>query len=65
MVASARVAYLAKRGTDYGVGCGTQSVDLGSVIERKREVVERFRGNVLRSLEETENLTLVLGTHVS
>jgi len=62
MVASARVAYLARRGADYGVGCGTESVNLGRVIERKREVVERFRGGVRRSLETTENVTLIQGT---
>jgi pyruvate/2-oxoglutarate dehydrogenase complex dihydrolipoamide dehydrogenase (E3) component len=62
MVASARVAYLAKRGPDYGVSCGTQAVDLGRVIDRKREVVESFRGGVERSLEATENLDLIRGT---
>ena len=35
MVASARVAYLARRGAEYGVRTGPVSVDLQAVRERK------------------------------
>jgi len=34
MVASARVAYLARRGADYGVNAGPISVDMSRVIAR-------------------------------
>ncbi len=34
MVASARVAYLARRGSDYGVNLGSIAVDMGRVRER-------------------------------
>src|ERR671924_887476 len=44
MVASARVAYLARRGADYGVRTGPVSVDLARVRERKQSIVESFRG---------------------
>ncbi|MBC7895948.1 MAG: mercuric reductase [Cytophagaceae bacterium] len=44
MVASARVAYLARRGADYGVHGGPISVDQARVRERKRAIVESFRG---------------------
>jgi pyruvate/2-oxoglutarate dehydrogenase complex dihydrolipoamide dehydrogenase (E3) component len=44
MVASARVAYLTRRGADYGVGTGPVQVDQGRVRERKRAIVESFRG---------------------
>ena len=37
MVASARVAYLAKRAAEFGVQTGPVSVDLGAVIQRKRD----------------------------
>src|SRR5688572_33206962 len=50
MVASARVAYLARRGADYGVRAGSVSVDLAKVRERKRAIVESFRGGSERRL---------------
>jgi pyruvate/2-oxoglutarate dehydrogenase complex dihydrolipoamide dehydrogenase (E3) component len=43
MVASARVAYLARRAADYGVRTGPVSVDLARVRQRKRAIVENFR----------------------
>jgi pyruvate/2-oxoglutarate dehydrogenase complex dihydrolipoamide dehydrogenase (E3) component len=43
MVASARVAYLARRGADYGVETGNISIDLGRVRNRKRAIVKSFR----------------------
>ncbi len=39
MVASARVAYLARRGSDYGVDVGPVAVDMSRVRERKRNIV--------------------------
>src|SRR5271156_5303960 len=43
MVASARVAYLARRGGDYGVDVGPIAIDMGKVRERKRAIVRSFR----------------------
>jgi pyruvate/2-oxoglutarate dehydrogenase complex dihydrolipoamide dehydrogenase (E3) component len=43
MVASARVAYLARRGADYGVHTGPVSVDLQAVHQRKQQIVEGAR----------------------
>jgi pyruvate/2-oxoglutarate dehydrogenase complex dihydrolipoamide dehydrogenase (E3) component len=43
MVASARVAYLARRGGDYGVDVGPIVVDMGRVRERKRAIVSSQR----------------------
>lgn len=60
MVASGRVAYLARRGDDYGVRAGPVSVDLARVRERKRAIVERFRSGSQRRLESTANLDLIL-----
>src|SRR3974390_1568409 len=42
MVASARVAYLARRGADYGVKTGAVSIDLAKGRERKRNIVDTF-----------------------
>jgi pyruvate/2-oxoglutarate dehydrogenase complex dihydrolipoamide dehydrogenase (E3) component len=61
MVASARVAYLARRGADYGVRTGEVGVDLARVRERKRNIVESFRGGSQRRLERTKGLDLVFG----
>src|SRR5579863_3389271 len=44
MVASGRVAYLARRGAEYGVRTGPVSVDLAKVRERKRKIVEAWSG---------------------
>src|SRR5271154_2815603 len=43
MIASGRVAYLARRGSDYGVNTGPISVDLAKVRQRKRDIVNEFR----------------------
>jgi len=61
MVASARVAHLARRGLGYGVATGNVRVDLGRVIERKREIVESFRNGSRRRIEQTRGVDLVFG----
>lgn len=43
MVASARVAYLARRSADYGVDVGGIAIDIKRVRERKRAIVASFR----------------------
>jgi pyruvate/2-oxoglutarate dehydrogenase complex dihydrolipoamide dehydrogenase (E3) component len=50
MVASARVAYLARRAADYGVHAGPVSVDMVRVRQRKRDIVDSFRGGSERGL---------------
>ena len=61
MVASARVAYLARRGGDYGVRVPSVGVDLAAVRARKRAIVERFRNYSTDKLQRTENLSLIFG----
>jgi pyruvate/2-oxoglutarate dehydrogenase complex dihydrolipoamide dehydrogenase (E3) component len=61
MVASGRVAYLARRASDYGVATGDVEVDLAKVRERKRAIVDKFSGGARRGLEEQENLDLIFG----
>jgi len=61
MVASARVAYLARRGADYGVRTGTIGVDLVKVRERKRAIVDSFRNGGQGRLEKTKDLKLIFG----
>jgi pyruvate/2-oxoglutarate dehydrogenase complex dihydrolipoamide dehydrogenase (E3) component len=59
MVASARVAYLARRAADYGVGVGAVSVDMRKVRQRKRAIVESFRSGSESRLEATPGLDLI------
>jgi pyruvate/2-oxoglutarate dehydrogenase complex dihydrolipoamide dehydrogenase (E3) component len=61
MVASGRVAYLARRGADYGVHTGTVSVDLQKVRQRKRDIVDSFRNAGQKGIEKTQNLELIFG----
>ena len=61
MVASARVAYLARRAADYGVGVGQVTVDMVKVRQRKRDIVESFRGGSQRRIESTEGVDLLFG----
>src|SRR5712691_10834093 len=61
MVASARVAYLARRGADYGVQTGAVSVDLKRVRQRKRDIVNSFRSGSQTRIEKTANLDLIFG----
>jgi len=64
MVASARVAYLSRRGPDYGVQHGMVSVDMEVVRQRKRAIVESFRGGSQKRLESTPGLDLIFGEAV-
>jgi len=61
MVASARDAYLARRGPDYGVRIGAVSVDMTVVRGRKRDIVEEFRTGSEKQLTGTEDVTLMMG----
>jgi pyruvate/2-oxoglutarate dehydrogenase complex dihydrolipoamide dehydrogenase (E3) component len=61
MVASGRVAYLARRGSDYGVHTGAISVDMRRVRERKRAIVDSFRNGSQAKIEKTPNLQLIFG----
>ena len=61
MVASGRVAYLARRSADYGVHTGTISIDLKKVRQRKRDIVEKFRTGSQKGIEMTEGLDLIFG----
>ena len=61
MVASGRVAYLARRAADYGVHTGPVNIDLEKVRQRKRDIVDRFRNGNQNRLEKTENLDLIFG----
>src|ERR1700729_2607229 len=52
MVASARVAYLARRSADYGVHNSAPTVNMVEVRKRKRDMVDSFRGGSERRIKE-------------
>ena len=64
MVASAKIAYHARRQAEYGVSNssgGGVTVDMSVVRKRKRDIVDSFRGGSERRLEEAENVSVVRG----
>jgi pyruvate/2-oxoglutarate dehydrogenase complex dihydrolipoamide dehydrogenase (E3) component len=61
MVASARVAYLARRAADYGVHTGDIRIDMERVRQRKRDIVNSFRNGSQGRIEKTANLELIFG----
>jgi pyruvate/2-oxoglutarate dehydrogenase complex dihydrolipoamide dehydrogenase (E3) component len=61
MVASARVAYLSRRGADYGVQTGNIQVDMARVRKRKRDIVEAFRTGSEERFKNLANFELIYG----
>ncbi len=61
MLASARVAYLARRAVEYGVRTGSVSVDLEVVRQRKRRIVDEWSEGSQKGLQRHANLELILG----
>ncbi len=61
MVASARVAYLARRGADYGVHTGDVVIDMERVRQRKRDIVKDFRDAGQARIEQAANVELIFG----
>ena len=61
MIASGRVAYMARRGADYGVHTGPISIDMERVRQRKGDIVARFRSGNQGKIEKTANLDLIFG----
>src|SRR6516225_2222909 len=61
MVAGGRVAYLARRGSDYGVHTGPITIDMERVRQRKRDIVASFRNGSQSKIEKTADLDLIFG----
>jgi pyruvate/2-oxoglutarate dehydrogenase complex dihydrolipoamide dehydrogenase (E3) component len=60
-IASARVAHLARRGMEFGVRIPSVEVDFAAVIERARDIVERQRASIERTLTGKDNPKLIRG----
>lgn len=61
MIASGRVAYLARRGADYGVHTGDIRIDMERIRQRKRDIVDFGRSRSQKYLEQTAHLKLIFG----
>lgn len=61
MIASGRVAYLARRGAEFGVRTGPIAIDMSKIRQRKRDIVDSFRSGSERRLQRTADLDLVRG----
>lgn len=61
MIASGRVAYLARRSDDYGIGTGQVSVNMMSIRQRKREIVDLWRSGSEKQLLGKENPQTIFG----
>lgn len=61
LIASARVAYQARRSNEYGIGTGAVQVDYSAVKQRKDQIVEQFREGIQKSFDEAAHLTLIRG----
>jgi pyruvate/2-oxoglutarate dehydrogenase complex dihydrolipoamide dehydrogenase (E3) component len=62
LIASARVAHMARRAMEYGVGVGgSVMVDMKRVKERKDAIVRKSNEGLEKWLRDTENLTVYKG----
>src|SRR5579862_5796433 len=61
MVASARIASLARRAADFGVHFGPVGVDLAEVHRRKQAIVDDFRAGVRQRLADANKIDLIPG----
>lgn len=61
MVASARVAHLVRRASDYGVQASPLSIDMTVIRKRKRDIVDSFRNGSQSRIEGTQGVDLLMG----
>ncbi len=60
MIASARVAHLARRVADYGVQTGPVQVNLKTVRQRKRNIGASWRKGSQRRIENADGVDLIM-----
>jgi len=62
MVASAKVAHMVSRASDFGIQVSAFKVDQKEIKRRKQYIVELFRGGAQSSLDKAENIEILKGT---
>jgi pyruvate/2-oxoglutarate dehydrogenase complex dihydrolipoamide dehydrogenase (E3) component len=61
IIASGRVAYLTRRGADYGVKSGALHIAMERIRKRKRDIVKKFRTGSEKRIQKTARLDLIYG----
>ncbi len=61
MIASARMAYTARKSSTLGIHVSNVSVDLPAIVERKNSIVSKFRNGSLEGLQKVKNLEVIFG----
>ena len=61
LIASARIAHMARHAAAFGVNTGPVTVDLAAVKMRKDAVVQHSRDSLASWIAQTDNLELVIG----
>ena len=61
MIASARMAYTARKSSTLGIHVLNVSVDLPAIVERKNSIVSKFRNGSLEGLQKVKNLEVIFG----
>ena len=61
VIASARVAHLARRGRDFGIRIPSVEPDLAAVLDRARGIVMQSRARLREALSNKENVALLPG----
>lgn len=61
LIASAKVAHQARRGSEYGVRVGDVSVDFGAVMERVNRIRHGSRDGLTKMLETDPRVTFIRG----
>ena len=61
LVASAKVAHMARRGAEYGIGTGEVEVDFAAVMARMNKLRNGSREGLTNYLESSPNITLLRG----
>jgi len=62
VIASARVAHLARRGKEFGLKIPTVEVDFPAVLERARRILVESRNGLQKGFEKTDNPKLLRGS---
>jgi len=61
MVASAKMAHMARNSSELGVDTGKVKVDFKKIIQRKASIVNQFRTSTEKGIEKIDGLTLHMG----
>ena len=61
MLASARIAHLARRASDFGVETQEVSIRLPEIVARKNRIVQEWRKGLLKQIEKRPSLDLYRG----